>query len=406
MEFSENKLKVIWICYFLDQTIKTKLGIDEKEVGPWISLGIEEIKKRNDIELHLIIPMYRILRNLNYTERNVHYHFLKVGIPFTRTSWPDFLKLDVWSNYCFFNCKVKKLVKRINPDLVNLYGAENAFYSSSVLGIKGYPILVTIQGFITLSKLTDSKTPEIRKRIQIEKRILGELKYFAIQASFIEKYIRSFNPCARIYRYHTLYTKTNVKIDVRKEYDLVFFARLSKQKGIEDLIKAVFIAKDQKHDIKLCIIGGPDVESYIHYIKHLIEELNLTHNIIFKGFIPTQEEMHNEVIKAKISVLPTYNDTMPGTIIESMLLGIPVISYNVGGIPDLNKDEEHVILVEPGNIKKLAFKIIELLKDVYRQKELAEKGRVYARLEFDNSNSMNQLVQVYLNVIKEFKNKN
>lgn len=406
MAFGENKLKIVWICNFMNQTIQKKLGMDgnEKEFGPWITLGIEEVKKRNDIELHVISPCYRILRNCKFTDKNIKYYFIRIGIPFMRTAWRAWFNFDLWSNYYFFNLQVKKLVKRINPDLVNLYGAENAHYSSSILGIKGYPILVTIQGFISLSNLDyHRKAAGIKKRIQIEKRILKELKYFGIEASFIEKYIRTFNPYARIFWYHCPYAKTNVKIDVPKEYDLVFFASVSKMKGIEDLIKAVSIIRDLKPEITLHIIGKGD-ETYINYLKQLIEELSLTHNIVFKGFIPTQKEMHGHAVKARISVLPTYNDTIPGTIVESMLLGIPVISYSVGGNPDLNRDEEHVILIEPGNVQKLAYEITELLRNDTRQKELAEKALNYAAFEFDNTNSVNHLIHAYKEVISEFKN--
>jgi glycosyltransferase involved in cell wall biosynthesis len=402
MEFGINKLRIVWICHFFNQTIQKKLEIIEyeKEFAPWITLGIEEIKKRNDVELHVISPFYRILKSRSFSDHNIHYHCVKVGIPFMRTVWPKFFKFDLWSNYYLFNSKVKKLIKKIDPDLIDLQGAENAYYSSSILGIKKYPVIVTIQGFVSLFNY-DHIGPETRKRIQIEIKIIRKLKYFGLEGDFAEKYIKTFNPGARIYRYHCPYARTNIKLDVSKEYDLVFFAGLAKLKGIEDLIKAVSIAKGEKNDITLCIIGrGP--ESYINYLKGLISELNLSSNVIFKGFIPTQKEMHKEVIKARISVLPTYNDRMPGTIVESMMLGVPVITYNVGGLQDLNKINETIVLVEVGNISKLAHEIIALLDNTDRQKELSEKAQKYALIEFDNANSVNKQFQAYYDVIKEY----
>jgi glycosyltransferase involved in cell wall biosynthesis len=302
-----------------------------------------------------------------------------------------------------FNLQVKNLIKRIKPDLINLQGAENAYYSSSILCIKGYPILVTIQGFISLHNQQNGNVPGIRKRLQIEENILRKEKYYGIEASFMEEYLLTFNPMAKIYWYHCPFSKTEVVYSGDKEYDLVYFATISKMKGIEDLIKAVSIVRTQKPEIKLCIIGKA-FSTYINYLKKLIENLNLVDNIIFKGFIPTQKEMHSEVVKARISVLPTYNDTIPGTIAESMLLGVPVISYNTGGIPDLNKDGEHLIIVEQGNIDKLAFEIIELLSSTNKQKELAEKAKNYATIEFDNANSVNMMIKAYKDVILDYKN--
>jgi glycosyltransferase involved in cell wall biosynthesis len=405
MESEANKLKIVLICHFMNKTIQKNLGMDEneKELAPWISLVIDEIRKRNDVELYVISPFSKILKNHSFNDKNIHYHCIKIGIPFTRKYWSDRFELNVWSNFYLFNFQVKRLVKRINPDLINLTGAENAYYSSSILGIKGYPILVTIQGFVSLNYENNVKDPIIKKRIKIEERILSKLKYFGIEATFMEKFIKIFNPHARMFWFHFPFAKTDVITPLAKEYDLVFFARLTKMKGIEDLIKAVSKARDRKPEIKLCIIGSAD-GTYLNYLKMLIGNLNLNDNIVFKGFFPTQKEMHNEVVKARISVLPTYNDTIPGTIVESMLLGVPVISYNTGGIPDLNKEEEHVILVEQGNIGQLANEIIKLLTNLNKQQELAERAMKYARYEFDNANSVNLMILAYNAVIKDFKN--
>jgi len=405
MRSGENKLRIVLICHFMNKAIQKKLGIDgdAKELSPWISLGLEEIRKRNDIELYVVSPFAGILRNYSFHDANIHYYCIKVGIPFMRRYWPDWFRLNDWSNYYFFNIQVKRLVKRINPDLINLYGAENAYYSSSILAIRGYPILVTIQGFVSLNYEKNCINPRIRKRIQIEEKIIERQKYFGVEASFMEKYIKTYNPYARMFWFHCFFAKTNVNTHICKEYDLVFFARIYKLKGIEDLIKTVSVVKDRKPEIKLCIIGHAD-ETYLNYLKTLVKKLSLDNNIVFKGFFPTQEEMHHEVVKARISVLPTYNDTIPGTIVESMLLGVPVISYNTGGIPDLNKDDENVILVDQGNIDKLAEEIIHLLDNPEKQKELSGKAMNYALKEFDNTNSINKMIKAYQDVIKDFKN--
>ena len=405
MESEENKLRIVLICHFMNEPIQKELGMDgnEKELAPWINLVIEEIRKRNDIELYLIAPFSKIFKNHSFSENNIHYHCIKIGIPFTRKYWSDRYELNLWSDFYLFNLQVRRLVKRINPDLINLYGAENAYYSSSILGIKGYPILVTIQGFVSLEKENIGKDPMIKKRIQIEERILGKFKYYGIEASFMGKYIKTFNPHARMFWFHFPFTKTDLITQVSKEYDLVFFARITKLKGIEDLINAVSIARARKPEIKLCIIGNVN-GTYLNYLKMLIGNLNLIDNIVFKGFFPTQKEMHNEVVKARISVLPTYNDTIPGTIVESMLLGVPVISYATGGIPDLNNEGENVILVEQGDTGQLAIEIIELLTNINKQQELAERGMKYALSEFDNANSVNLMIQAYKAVIEDFKN--
>jgi glycosyltransferase involved in cell wall biosynthesis len=402
-----NKLRIVWICQFMNKDLEKRLfgGIHVKEGGPWISLGIQEISKRNDIELFVISPSFMLLKNAVIKEKNITYHFIKTGVPFLRREWPRLFRFDLWTDFNVFNIQVRRLVKKIKPDLVNLHGAENANYSTSIFHIHHYPVLITIQGFISLENDQNNKHPYLIKRLKVEKKILHEYKYFGIEANSIEKYIRSFNPDAVMYWFHYPFAKTEINDTPSKIYDLVYYARIVKSKGIEDIIKAVSLVKNQKPEIKLCIIGKGD-DPYVESIKDLIKQLDLNENVVFTGFLPTQTDSHHEVVKARISVLPTYNDTIPGTIVECMLLGVPVISYRTGGIPDLNKEEEHIILVEQGNVEKLSEEIIDLLNNTYKQKELADKARKFAGIEFDNAHSVDLMIRAYRDLINKFRNEN
>jgi len=397
-----NKLRIVWICHFLNQSIREKLGIGikEKEYAPWIALGLEEVRKRDDIELHVIAPFHGIIKDQKFSEGNIHSHCIRTGVPYLKTDWPSFLRFDLWTSFYFFNYKVRNLIYRINPDLIDLHGAENAYYASSVLSIKNYPVLVTIQGFLSLNEVNESKNPYIRKRLIVEKRILETMKYFGIEANFMGDYIRRFNPNAKIFFFRVPYAKLSAKTSIQKVYDIVFFAKLVRQKGIEDLINAVSIVSRLRPEISLVIIGKGK-EAYVRFLKQLIDDLGLKSNVIFKGFIPAQEEMLEEVLKARISVLPTYNDTIPGTVVESMHLHIPVISYNVGGVPDLNQDGERIIIVEKGNIERLASEIDELLGNEQKRIQLAERAFRYVSDEFDNANSINKLIMAYKDILKE-----
>ena len=173
-------------------------------------------------------------------------------------------------------------------------------------------------------------------------------------------------------------------------------------KGIEDLIQAVSIVKEKKEDVRFCIIGRGN-KAYVEYVHEILTHVGLASNVVIKGFIPTQQELHEEVAKARMSVLPSYNDRMPGSIVESMMLGVPVIAYNVGGIPDLNKGGERIILVEKGNIEQLANEIFTLLIDPIRQNSLSGEAMQYASAEFDNANSINNQVQAYHSIVEDFK---
>ena len=185
-----------------------------------------------------------------------------------------------------------------------------------------------------------------------------------------------------------------------KKFDLVFFARMSKDKGIEDLLRAVSIIKKHKPDISLCAIGGgkPD------YFKNLASDLGIEKNVFWAGFLQIQEEVHKLASIARISVLPTYHDIIPGTIIESMFIKLPVVAYNVGSIHEVNKHRMIISLVTKGDIEALANAILGLLKDENLQKRRANLGYQRAIEMFTTSNDeiRENLFEAYRAVINDF----
>ena len=131
----------------------------------------------------------------------------------------------------------------------------------------------------------------------------------------------------------------------------------------------------------------------------MCKKLNIENNVQFLGFLPTQKDIHKLASCAKICVLPTLNDNLPGTIVESMFMKLPVIAYAVGGLPELNINETIVVLVEKNNVKALAFEIINLLNDNDKQFSLAEKAFNYAINRFNDSKLLYDIINIYQKIL-------
>ncbi len=194
-------------------------------------------------------------------------------------------------------------------------------------------------------------------------------KFFGVCTEEMIKIIKQLNPNARFFIHEypksVNYTKKNNSLS---KFDLIFFARICKDKGIEDLLEAISLVKFKiKPDVTLHVIGSASL-SYINYLKKITINLNIEKNVKFLGFFNTQQEIHKYALNAKLCVLPTYHDTIPGTISESMFMKIPVVAYAVGGIPELNQHGEAIALVEKKNIQQLAETIIKVLEDQKRKR--------------------------------------
>jgi glycosyltransferase involved in cell wall biosynthesis len=395
-------IKVVWLCHFSSQEIQGLLKPSERieEYAPWITEASRLFEFSNDIDLHIVSPHEYISSDRNFDLRGIHYHFFNAHIPFWGRGWPYFFKFDYWTDFLGNKIKIRKIIKEINPDIIHLHGVENAYYSSSIFQFQGlYPILITVQGFI--SHTTLERNYFYNKRIKTESRILKKFTHFGYRTIPMGKEIHKYNPNAKLHWHYYPVFKVS-PIEIEKRFDVVFFARLSKDKGIEDLLKAISIVKKDLDGITVCIIGTAH-PIYLDYLKDLATELKIFENIYWAGFLNSQADLFRIVSSSKISVLPTWHDIIPGTIIESMFLKLPVVSYSVGGIPEINDKEEYVTLVSKGDINALAEKILWLLKNpniIIRQRE-----RAYTRAVemFDNTRIPVDLLKAYKEVIYEFK---
>ncbi len=161
------------------------------------------------------------------------------------------------------------------------------------------------------------------------------------------------------------------KID---EYTKVvtFIGRVTKEKGVDDLIKAWQIIEPKHNDWKLEIIGdGIDKEKFILLAKKL--ELR---NILF------YESTHNitkYLRRAAISVLPSLFEGMPLSIIEAKSQGCAVISTKTTGGKKLINDMVNGVLVDISNVQDLADKIDLLISDENLRDKIIKQGYLEAK---------------------------
>ena len=132
----------------------------------------------------------------------------------------------------------------------------------------------------------------------------------------------------------------------------------------------------------------------------MAKTLGCLNNINFLGFQNSQEDVYEYLYKSKIAILPTYNDNVPGLVIESMLRKVPVVTYKTGGIPDINKLEHNIEIVDQGDIMGLESKVIFLLNNPSYARELSERAFKYALYRWDNEKAMEDIFLAYKGVMK------
>ena len=170
------------------------------------------------------------------------------------------------------------------------------------------------------------------------------------------------------------------------ENSIVYFGRLSKEKGLFTLIEAV-----KGLDVKLKIIGeGPIKESLELGVRS-----NGENNVEFLGY-KSGEELKDEVKKSMFVVVPSeWYENNPRSIIEGFALGKPVVGSRIGGIPELIKDNQTGLTFEPGNVEDLRSKIEYLINNPNKIVEMGKNGRAVVEKELNAEEHYQRLMEIY-----------
>lgn len=156
-------------------------------------------------------------------------------------------------------------------------------------------------------------------------------------------------------------------LNQNKEFKIVFVGRFHKSKGVDVLIKAFSIIKDEFPGLKLELIGGGDQRDYIK----LVENYNLQNNVSFRGREPMQKVLEH-FATAQFSVVPSLAEAFGLIVIEAFSVKTTVIGSKTGGISEILEDEKSGLLFPVGDYEALALKMKLLLNNDELRNKYAE----------------------------------
>jgi len=138
-------------------------------------------------------------------------------------------------------------------------------------------------------------------------------------------------------------------------------------------IEVLFALQKTYPQATLCMIGPAKDHSYQETLLK-IKALNLENSIEITGVLP--KEMWCKKSEAFDIFINTTNfDNTPVSIMEAMALGLPIVSTNAGGLPYLIEDKLDGVLVNKGDVKQMAFEIVNLLKNPLFASQIATLAR-------------------------------
>jgi len=151
---------------------------------------------------------------------------------------------------------------------------------------------------------------------------------------------------------------------------LLCVGRLCPAKGQHILLEACKMLKDDGFSYTLTLVGdGPERGS----LEKFCRELKLEDRVFFTGALG-QAEVREEYQAADIFVLPSFAEGVPVVLMEAMAMGLPVVSTNITGIPELVDHDHSGLLATPGDVDDLVRQLQRLLVERQLGERLGRAG--------------------------------
>jgi glycosyltransferase involved in cell wall biosynthesis len=179
------------------------------------------------------------------------------------------------------------------------------------------------------------------------------------------------------------------KYSIEKDNFLLYMGRLTPFKGVEYLIEAFKCVKKDCEKLKLVIAGSGSYEFYLRKIA------GDTKDIIFTGFVNSDEAKKLLYCSSLAVVIPSMLESLPLAVLEAMACKKPVIASDVGGIPSVVRQGKNGFLIPPKNVKSLS----TFIKFLYENQNLSKKMGMFSRKllekEFTVDKMVNETLKVY-----------
>lgn len=385
--------------------------------GGWIESAERVVREDKEIELAVSFNLngqpFKVIQNgVCYypiadipTSKFQYYHNLLLGNKHSeRKSW------DYWLE------KYKCIIDDFRPDLIHIWGSESTY--GLVYKITDIPIVLHIQGIMNpymnayLPPLVSWKE-YIRQSVSLKrvKDLIAEVKLWKLscyrereiisgihnylgRTTWDERTIHVMNPSSKYFHVDEILRDSfynNFERSLPKKLTIVTTISNPLYKGFDLVLKSAKILKENlKLDFEWLCYGNINPQ----FIEHIVGIRHDNVNVKLMG-VASQEQLVRTELNATLYFHPSYIDNSPNSLCEAQMLGLPIVSTNVGGISSLIDDGETGYLIPSNDPYQAAYLIEKLYIDKELNITLGKKGQDIARKRHNKETINNQILAVY-----------
>ena len=285
-------------------------------------------------------------------------------------------RLCLWLSASGRRARLAGWLARLKPDLIHAQHGHIAWWALPVARRLGLPMVVSVRG-LDLRMMLDLAGDRLREFMDIPTRFLPRCEDMARDLE------RAGLPAERIAAHPSGIRVQDIVFRERtappEGEPIVFLVvgRLVEKKGVSDAIRALAASRAALRRCVLRVVGGGHEEAAL---RRLAKELGVEDRVQFVGEL-TQEGVWREMAAAHVFVLASREgkggdrEGVPNALKEAAAYGLPVISTDHGGIPEVVKHGETGLLAPAGDVEGLAAQFEEMAARPQRWAEMGRRGR-------------------------------
>lgn len=181
-------------------------------------------------------------------------------------------------------------------------------------------------------------------------------------------------------------------------------ASLQPRKGQKELIEAISLIKKSHPELligfKILLIGdvlNPSGQWYYTMLKQLIQDNGLEDWVYFLGL---RNDIYALLKQVDLTVLASYSEGLPRTVLESLACGTPVVATDVDGTSEVISHQQNGLLVQPGDVNGLSQAVQYILVNDTDRQKMGAKGRYTIESDFLLEQYVEKLEQLMLKTAK------
>jgi glycosyltransferase involved in cell wall biosynthesis len=303
--------------------------------------------------------------------------------------------------------QLKRVVRRLDPDIVHALSTYYPYSTAAVLLDGAYPRLLTAFGISSVEMEHDnlSFTSRIDGIFFVrphEKFVLKHSPHIHVQSPYVKRLIAEITDsriCVIPEGIDANHIKPSQSLPISEDIDIFIAVRLRRLKGIDVLIKAAAQVVERLPELKICIAGSGTEEDRL---KDLVTQLKLKDNVSFLGYVFDERLINSYYDACKIVVVPSRWDIEPFAPLNAGVSGKPAIISDSSN-SSVIIDGKTGFIFQSENVGELSDKMITLLTDDDLRHRMGKAANERVRA-YDWNTIAQRYVAIYREIVKSHEN--